>query len=129
VSAFPPRPDAPEPGTERPAWRRSSFGWLLLHLAIGIALAVGLIWLELGAMASMGRDLLRLQNVPTTDTAMLRASAIAVITATVGGFGGWMLFVYLRASKRARVWWLAAGLGGAFAIALAFFMPLLPAIP
>jgi hypothetical protein len=102
---------------------------LLLHLAIGIALAVGLVLLELGAIASVGRDLLRVQNVPRTDTAMLRASAVVVITAAIGGFGGWLLFVYLPAAGRVRGLTLAGCLGGAFAIALAFLVPLLPAIP
>jgi hypothetical protein len=132
VSWFPPRPDAPSPdagASVRPRWRSSSFGWLLLHLAIGVALAVGLILLELGAIASSGHDLLRVQNVPRTDTAMLRASAVVVVTAAIGGFGGWILFVYLRASARVRGLTLATCLGGAFAIALAFLVPLLPSIP
>ena len=132
MSGYPPRPDGPSPETTapvRPRWRSTSFGWLLLHLAIGIALAVGLVLLELGAIASVGRDLLRVQNVPRTDTAMLRASAVVVITAAIGGFGGWLLFVYLPAAGRVRGLTLAGCLGGAFAIALAFLVPLLPAIP
>jgi hypothetical protein len=132
VSGYPPRPDGPSPEATapvRPRWRSTSFGWLLLHLAIGIALAVGLVLLELGTIASVGRDLLRVQNVPRTDTAMLRASAVVVITAAIGGFGGWLLFVYLPAAGRVRGLTLAGCLGGAFAIALAFLVPLLPAIP
>jgi len=130
--SYPPRPDGPSQeavSSARPRWRSTSFGWLLLHLAIGVALAVGLVLLELGTIASVGRDLLRLQNVPRTDTAMFRASAVVMITAAIGGFGGWLLFVYLPAAGRARGLTLAAFLGGAFAIALAFLVPLLPPVP
>ena len=132
MSGYPPRPDGPSPdvaSSVRPRWRSTSFGWLLLHLAIGVALAVGLVLLELGTIASAGRDLLRLQNVPRTDTAMSRASAVVVITAAIGGFGGWLLFVYLPAVGRVRGLTLAGCLGAAFAIALAVLVPLLPAVP
>jgi hypothetical protein len=129
VSAVPPRPDDHELRAARPAWRRASVGWLLLHLAIGIGLTVALLWLEIGAIASAGRDLLRVQNVAPTDTAMMRASAITLVAATVGGFGGWIFFVYARVSTRLRAWGLAAGMIGSFVIALAFLGPLLPPVP
>ena len=129
MSAVPPRPDDHQPRAARPTWRRASVGWILLHLTIGIGLTIALLWLEIGAIASAGRDLLRVQNVAPTDTAMLRASAITLVAATVGGFGGWIFFVYARASTRLRAWGLAAGLIGSFAIALAFLVPLLPPVP
>ena len=131
MSGYPPRPDGPSPDAatpDRPRWRSTSFGWLLLNLAIGVALAVGLVLLELGTIASVGRDLLRLQNVPRTDTAMFRASGVVTITAAIGGFGGWLLFVYLPVAGRVRGLTLAACLGGAFAIAMAFLVPLLPPV-
>ena len=132
MSQLPPPPgrpaDDPDP-TSLPGWRRASIGWVTLHVLIGTAMVIALLWVELGAVASFGRDLLRVQNVANNDGAMLRASAVVVVSSALAGLGGWLMFVYVRSSTRVRGLILALCLGTAFAISVAVLTPLLRPIP
>jgi MFS family permease len=94
------RPFAP-PGSiiDRPAWRQGRPGWALLHLAIGIGLAIAGFFMIGIAIAIGGR----------TETDLDRAddglSALAFFVLIFACLVGWLCFAYLPGTAGRR--WIA----------------------
>lgn len=93
-------------------WRRGSAGWILLHLAIGVALWFALLIVEAGVLVAADRETEELTDAAGSGVAFALPLSVSA----------WILFVYLG-SRRAR-WWallglLAAGLAVAIGTGLA----------
>ena len=90
-----------------PAWRRSRVGWILLHLALGIALWFAVLVIEGMVLVAADRDVEEVTDATGGGAAFALPLSVAA----------WMLFVYLG-SRRARWWSFLALFGGALLVAI-----------
>jgi len=136
VSSVPPRPDVPSswtpsgpvlgpPPSTRPAWRRATFGRVVLHVVIGAALAFGLLVVMLIVVVSSGRTPEQLDAADQRAQAMLGGAFWILL---LGAEAGWLLFVYLRASTGMRAAVLLAVGGFAFAVSVSLGLSAIPRI-
>jgi hypothetical protein len=121
----PPRFDGRTTGHRRSGWRSAKPGWIVLHLAIGIALGLCLVIFVVGLLG-IGHDVRPIQDVDPDDTQLVIASNITTISCFAAGLIGWMGFVYLRASALARALVLGCLSVAAVAISVAALAPRLP---
>jgi hypothetical protein len=121
TGVLPRRPDEPIRSMREdvPAWRRASAGWILLHVAIGIALSIGGLILCFLPAEALHRDVDKATDAAVSFV-LLSFFAIA---------GGWLAFVFLRRSFKTRATALAVLAGGALVVtcvAMVAFSPPLP---
>jgi hypothetical protein len=84
---------------EHSGWRSVKAGWIVLHgLVIGF---FGLSLLQAAVLAAIGSDNPDLV-VETTDGMRLYVGGSTAIVLGLAGAAGWLLFVYLRASRGVR---------------------------
>jgi hypothetical protein len=76
----------------RPRWRTATIGWVLAHVAIGLAIGFGVSMVEV-IIASSWVSIDAMQNATNDQKAAVGGM---VLLAWVAGAGTWMLFVYLR---------------------------------
>ena len=92
----------PEPAI--PSWRRASVGWVVLHLAIGVAIWFGMLFVSTLVAILLGRTYAgAVENDQTVGSWSLLMF--------LGSITGWMLFVYLRTSTLVR-WLVFAAVAG-----------------
>jgi hypothetical protein len=94
TGVLPSRPDEPIRPTREdvPAWRRASVGWILLHIAIAIALSIAGLAVSFWFAEAFHRDVEKATDVAVS----------FVLLAFFAIPAGWLLFVYLRRSFRTR---------------------------
>jgi hypothetical protein len=80
------------PHQSRPRWRTPTAGWIVTHVAIGLAIGFVVSMMEV-IIASGWVSLDAMQNATPDQKAAVGAM---VLLAWVAGAGTWMLFVYLR---------------------------------
>jgi hypothetical protein len=83
------------PGTtdeRRPRWRTPTVGWIVAHVAIGLAIGFGVSIVEV-IVASSWVSIDTMQNATDDQKAAVGGM---VLLAWVAGVGTWMLFVYVR---------------------------------
>ncbi|MDP9329177.1 MAG: hypothetical protein M3P11_00790 [Actinomycetota bacterium] len=79
-------------GERRARWRSTTVGWILAHIAIGLAIGFGVSIVEV-IIASGWVSLDAMQNATDDQKAAVGGM---VLLAWVAGAGTWLLFVYLR---------------------------------
>ena len=92
-----------------PSWRRGGVGWIILHILIGFV-ALGLVQVFLIAAALITFD-------RTTEPLAPRAGAAITLAAFIGLLA-WLMFVYLKRTRRVRWTVFLAMLLGGFTLAL-----------
>ena len=107
TGVLPRRPDEPIRREEVAAWRRASVGWILLHIAIALALAIGGLFLSVSFAEALHRDV---EKASDAAISFIFLAFFAIPT-------GWLLFVYLRRSFRTRATALALLAGGSLLVA------------
>jgi hypothetical protein len=95
---------------DRPAWRQGRPGWALLHLAIGLGIAIGGVFVS-AIIGVIGRTQAQIDNADDGP------SAIGTLLVLGSSVVGWFLFAYLGWSLGRR--WAILGLlvGGSVAVA------------
>lgn len=91
-------------------WQRSSVGWIILHILIGFIGSGFVLGVVLGAvLLAAGRDLGQPESART-----IAINTLAVLI----GLVAWLMFVYLKRSRRVRWTVFLATLLGGFAVAV-----------
>lgn len=91
-------------------WQRSSVGWIILHILIGFIGSGFVLGVVLGAvLLAAGRDLGQPESART-----IAINTLAVLIGSVA----WLMFVYLKRSRRVRWTVFLATLLGGFAVAV-----------
>jgi hypothetical protein len=115
-------PPAPVPSSsaaggsllDRPAWRQGHPWWALLHVAIGIGIAIVAFFVAVVA-AMIGRTQTQMDNA---DDGPVTIGTLLVLASSVVG---WFLFAYSGWSIGRRAAVLAAAVGGSCVIAAVLF--------
>jgi len=130
VSQLPPPPPGslpPQPGpwtpaatstSALPAWRTAKFGWIILHIVIGLGIGFGAIILAIMIVGAAHFDAYAASRIvrASRDALDLTPEAQRIVAAMGGaslialasGVLAWLLFVYLRVGTAIRVVLLVA---------------------
>ncbi len=110
--------------SDLPRWRQPKLGWITLNVAIGIAVAFGLLLIQWGVLIAAGRDTnaaldQRGQNAVGGWELLLIASSLV----------GWLLFAYLRRPAKVRGTLLALILWAGWVASTVGLMATFPKFP